>query len=742
MEWLARSADNEKGQDVQSYARHIIGVLALVERFLQPLNGLLLPAFFNGLYDIVLPAALFHDLGKLDDCNQAVLRGEQKDRILPLVHSDAGVVELLGEERVVAALLVASHHNGLPNLVEELNRGEDFFRVKDSSRRMKGPLNVLISRHKEALKNKTCSPIVFLPEVKNNSFSSAYLRIALSLLVDADHTDSSHPNIPIADFNERHLPCLNPKQRLAALDAYVSKLKVSSERGRLRSAIYEACRGHLAEEHIVACDSPVGSGKTTAVMAHLLSVAAKRKLRRIFVILPFTNIIMQSAKVYKEALILPGEKPDDIVAEVHHLADFDNEEARDYAVRWNAPIVITTAVAFFETLAAARPVALRRLHELVGSAVFLDEAHAALPAKYLPVAWRWIQTFADEWNVHWVLASGSLVHFWNIPEVLEPSGSSVVRSIPLLTSGSVRDNSNNYEKTRVKFETAAKPLSVDTLLDTVVTKPGPRLVVLNTVQNAAVVARFFRQSGRFSTVFHLSTALTPADRETILDAVKEQMNCNPDGNWVLVGTSCIEAGIDLDFASGFREMASLTSLLQCSGRVNRSGTRGNACMVSFYFDNDDRLNRNPVLDDSIRVLREMLDSGVAISAEACTKALQRELRLNPGADSMLSKICKAEDNRDFPEVEKKFHIIDADTRTVLIDEEMIHRIEAFESVDWRSIQRKSVQIWGYKIDALRIPELDHFPGIYKWHLNYSSFLGIMEGILENDDFQRNGGGVI
>ncbi len=644
------------------------------------------------------------------------------------------------EERVQAALLAASHHIGLLNLVAESIRGDDFFRVEDPAKRMRGLLETLIARHAEALTGSPEEEDVPLSESQPEDLS-VFLRMALSCLVDADHTDSSMPNRPLAEIAPDLPPPLLPERRLTALDGYVARLGAKSERDELRRAVYTACRERMSDERIVSCDSPVGSGKTTAVMAHLLSVAAKRGLRRIFVVLPFTNIIRQSAEVYRKALVLPGENPDDIVVEVHHLADFEDEASRDYAVRWNAPVVITTAVAFFETLAAARPSALRRLHELAGAAVFMDEAHAALPAKFLPLAWQWMQSLADEWNVHWVLASGSLVRFWEMPEVLAPIEASV-RTVPALTVGCVRDKSAEYERSRVRFQAELEALSLEDLLQIVSTSPGPRLVILNTVQNAAIVARAFWQSGRFAEVFHLSTALTPADREKTLTAVKLRMNKDRCGNWVLVGTSCIEAGMDLDFASGFREMASLTSLLQASGRVNRSGARDDAAMVSFKLREENGINHNRGMDDSCRVLSTLLGEGKQVSAELCTEALQRELRLNPGAESLLSKVANAEKRFNFPEVEKLFKIISADTRTVIVSPDLVRRLEAFTSVDWREIQRHSVQIWGYNVEKLAIPALANHADIFKWHLAYSPFLGYMDGILQCEDFELSAGGVI
>src|SRR5207244_4972261 len=115
-------------------------------------------------------------------------------------------------------------------------------------------------------------------------------------------------------------------------------------RTRLRAMVYQQCRDADCSPRIMACDSPVGSGKTTAVMAHLLRVAEAKKLRRVFVVLPFTNIIDQSVEVYRESLVIDDEPTDDVVVAHHHKAEFDDPAARQYSFLWHAPIVVTTAV--------------------------------------------------------------------------------------------------------------------------------------------------------------------------------------------------------------------------------------------------------------------------------------------------------------------------------------------------------------------------------------------------------------
>ena len=152
------------------------------------------------------------------------------------------------------------------------------------------------------------------------------------------------------------------------------------------------------DERILACDSPVGTGKTTAVMAHLLRVAAERKFRRVFVVLPFTNIIDQSVDVYRRALRLADESKvtmENVIAAHHHRVDFSSYEARCLAARWDSPIVVTTAVQFFETLAARDTASLRKFHQVAGSAIFVDEAHAAVPPALWPQMLRWLRELCE-----------------------------------------------------------------------------------------------------------------------------------------------------------------------------------------------------------------------------------------------------------------------------------------------------------------------------------------------------------
>jgi hypothetical protein len=723
---LAHSADAKKGVPVQSYAAHVGGV---VSRAVKAADSASKYFMHNGdlLREVVRRAAEFHDLGKLDEANQEVLAGVKKAKSLPVQHTDAGTAFLLKDGGTpLDAVLVRSHHIGLPDFIDESNRPEEsMFRDEKVRQHVDGSITTLLASHANALvKSLSESP---QPDAGLKGNSSLFFRLALSCLADGDHTDTA---IHYKDYPaEESAIELNPIARLEALNAYVAALgKTNDDRSRLRSEMYCTCRDSIVKTEITSCDSPVGTGKTTAVMAHLLAQAEKRGLRRVIVVLPFTNIITQSVQVYRKALVLPGENPEKVVAELHHRADFQDVQSRHLTALWKAPIIVTTAVTFFETLASNSPSTLRRLHNLPGCGIFIDESHAALPAKLLPLAWDWLKGYSEEWGCYWVLASGSLNRFWQIPEIDKNPP-----AIPEIVPDDLRNRLAGYESRRINYRYNSEPQNANTLVGWLSTLPGPRLVILNTVQSAAAIALAYRERFGCESVEHLSTALTPTDRTRTLERVKERLQNSGKTDWTLVATSCVEAGVDISFRTGVRELGSLVSLLQTAGRVNRHGCNNDAEVWTIRLAEAGLLKLHPGLKDAAQILRDIFDSQKVVSPELCTEALKREIRL---AGTDLGKLQKMEKEMRFPQVEKGFHVIAGDTRAVVVEKALIERLERFEPIDWQDIQKGSVQIWGYKLEALHIPELNGKPGLYKWNLAYDDFIGYMAGILQVEAFTK------
>lgn len=380
---------------------------------------------------------------------------------------------------------------------------------------------------------------------------------------------------------------------------------------------------------------------------------------------------------------LARENPDEVVAELHCRADFQDKATRYLTSLWRAPIIVTTAVAFFETLASNRPSALRRLHELPGSVIFLDEAHNALPLKLLPLAWRWMNTLAEEWNCYWVLASGSLVRYWEL-DSLEPV-KMPNPDVDELVNKNLREQLMRYEQHRVSFRCKPEAINRKELMDWVQNMPGPRLLIVNTVQSAAVIADDFCNTYGRGCVEHLSTALTAEDRGSTIEQVKARLKNEGDTDWTLVATSCVEAGVDFSFRSGFRELSSLLSLLQASGRVNRSGLFPDAIMWSFTLQEDSMLKKNPRLDTSREVLKSYFIKSEEISPEHSTKSMNDELIRDDSCIKTIKHLNKLEDSMQFNTVCDEFAVIESNTVAVVVDDELAKSIE-YGRGDWQLLQ--------------------------------------------------------
>lgn len=741
----------------QTYNEHVVNVRRSAVG-----NARRATAFYIGnrdrFVDWVDAAALYHDLGKLDEANQAVLRHETR-RSLPTAHEDAGVAELDLLHRQESVVLVAAHHAGLFSRSEELaKQGRPFrelLRTTSSGIAVADHVDAELSHYRAVHTATGCSELANIANegLYNCGFTR---RLALSCLVDADHGDTARHY-----ENEVETPHVEPRwhERAEALQRYVDRLPEGEtdrekKRNELRRRVLEICRRAPVDPPIRTCDAPVGSGKTTAVIAHLLRVAAERKpeLRHIIVVLPYTNITTQSVEIYRKALVLEGERPEDVVAEHHHRADFADLSLRRLATLWKAPIIVTTAVQFFETLGSHHPSRLRKLHELPGSAVFVDEMHAAIPSHLWPQMWRWLEIWTDEWGGHLVLASGSLPRFWKLDEykdVIRDDSRTPMFEVPdLITDDSLRVELKEMEERRICYRRRsedADALNCDDLIDFVARKkPGPRLLIVNTVHTAAVIAQTMRESGH--NVLHISTALAPAHRDLIVDRVKQRLRDRIE-NWTLVATSCIEAGMNFSFRVGFRERASAASLIQIGGRTSR-GDEFNDAEVWDLLLRDDRFRSNPSISPSRQALdRFTVDELNHLhSTELATLAMRREW--TSGAEERARQLIELEKGMEYPSVSMECRVIDTNTRTVIIDESLAEAVRRGDKVSRTELMKYSVQIWANKIDKLDLQPVFHSvrssdSNIYMWQYEYDpDFLGYMKGVLKLEKFISDGGAII
>ncbi len=733
MKPLAHSANDKKGIQAQLYKDHILGVLSRAKDNVVDMIKYCSLENKSNLIDIVVWAAYYHDLGKLDDENQEVLNGIKKARHLPINHVDAGVAYLKEiEKKIESALLVLSHHRGLPSIIEELSR-EHKFRDVEIMDKTNNNLNYYLEIHRMEANAS-------LSDYKQTATPDGLLRrLCLSCLVDGDYGDTGCYNKPAYEMKWN--------ERLVKLDEYIKTVSKGNEkkhRNQLRDKIYFACRNGEFHNPVYFCDSPVGTGKTTAIMAHMLKVAIERGLRHIIVVLPFTNIITQSVKTYRQALVLEGEDPEKIVAEHDHQADFSTVEARELSTLWNAPIIVTTAVQFFETLGSNRPSTIRKLHELPGTGIFVDESHAAIPTWLWPQAWLWLEKLILNWNCHLVLGSGTSVKFWEVDKFIDNK-----LPIPELIPQELRQEAEIYEKNRVELKVPIDMNKIevyqclDEFLEFVISKKGPRIIIMNTVHSAAYLAKSMRDKGY--DVLHLSTALTPKDRAPIIEEIYSRLERNKETNelkyqqnWTLVATSCAEAGLNFSFRNGFAELRSIQSFLQISGRVNREGEYSDSEMWCFILE-DPKIKLHPRFKTSQKVFRQIIEEGLINKlsiTELVTETIRRELKEK--YDDKIDKIQMYEKAHDYPKVADNCKIIDSDTRLVVMNQEIIEMLENGKKINSRELVKNSVQIWSDKISKLELKLINEQREIYRWFDGGydAKFLGYMKYILEIEEIKE------
>ncbi len=738
MEPLAHSAKPPKGIDSQSYRSHVERVVrGTIERCSK------MDTYYSGdrgfLMEALRLAAEYHDLGKLDQSNQEVLRHHPR-KSLPVNHVDAGVAHLAGSDTVrqLAALSVYSHHVGLPDIPDVFaGKEEDRFRDTDIRQRTDAHLEAYLASHRQALGYQRC-PDEACGVKPNVAVSGLLFRLALSCLVDADHSDTA---VHYRKESSNEVPLLMPDARLKSLDSYVAELGrgLADERTEIRRRVYADSREADTSCGMYACGSPVGTGKTTAVMAHLLNAACEKTLRRVFIVLPYTNIIDQSVETYRKSLTLPGEKPATVVAAHHHKADFADDAARLLTFQWRSPIIVVTAVRFFETLADKQPAALRKLHNLPGSAIFIDESHAALPWDLWPQAWKWLKELESTWGCHIVLGSGSLYRFWELPAFSDPP-----EHIPNLLPPELEITAARYEEKRVDYKSKEEPMRVDDLVEWVWNFPGPRLVIVNTVYSAAVIAEALKKRYGRNKVEHLSSSLCPAHVSATLKKVQDRLNDKTDYDWCLVATSCVEAGVNLSFRTGMRERASLVSSLQTAGRVNREGQWSSAEVWDFQLVEEGLVRSNPGLKNSREVLGYLIAEG-EIGPEHATKAMAKELTLKD-IKSRIDRITRAEERMRFPEVAKQFCVIDSDTVTAVVDKDVAARLDGGETVSPDELQASSVSIRRHLMDEYALEEIRNrglarfrgYPEVFRWTLGYDEFIGYMKGVMDSYRHQTEG----
>ena len=590
-------------------------------------------------------AGMAHDIGKYSAAFQRRLHGGPK-----VDHASAGAFECLKTQQLAAAFAISGHHGGLPDggsRGDAAGAGTFWGRINRASQ---GRLEDYHAWQSE----------FSLPHANTPAFAGTRLegmfftRMLFSCLVDADYTDTgafmdNSPYLPASSSSMEEL--------WRRLETYVSGwFPPKGALNMQRCVILEQCMSAGAQygPGLFTLTVPTGGGKTVASLSFALAQAKARRMKRIVYVIPYTSIIEQTAQIFREIL------GDENVLEFHSGVQFDQQEDDASSPEtapltrsvetWDVPVIVTTAVQFFESLYACRPSKCRKLHNLAQSVLIFDEAQM-LPLPYLrPCVWA-IAQLVRHYGASAVLCTAT-------QPALDPIFQEFAPEIPIREICPMAEA--HWESfRRVSFQQAGTLSWMD--LAARLQQQEQVLCVVNTRRAAREV--FHQLSGPGN--FHLSTLMYPAHRRRILDEIRRRLR---DGlPCRVVSTSLIEAGVDVDFPAVYRELSGLDSILQAAGRCNREGKRPPEDSIVTIFQGEDPPPR--LFETSIGAGKIVLDHCQDVSSRAAIHTYFSTLLDLKGAEAQdAHHILPLMESEFFPfrTVAERFHLIESPTTTVYL----------------------------------------------------------------------------
>lgn len=133
---------------------------------------------------------------------------------------------------------------------------------------------------------------------------------------------------------------------------------------------------------------------------------------------------------------------------------------------------------------------------------------------------------------------------------------------------------------RARVEEIGK-LSADALADRL-KKETCALCILNTKKMTQHLYEMLKGDG----VYHLSTSMYPRHRKQVLKEIRRQLRTGK--KCVVLSTSLVEAGVDLDFETVYRQLAGIDSIIQAAGRCNREGKRHMEDCYTYVFQLEEK----------------------------------------------------------------------------------------------------------------------------------------------------------
>jgi CRISPR-associated endonuclease/helicase Cas3/CRISPR-associated endonuclease Cas3-HD len=499
-------------------------------------------------------SGLLHDIGKYSPEFQKRLEGQK----IHVDHSTAGSIEatrIFKDKQSAAGLLfayiVAGHHGGLLNygsaeggLCERLRKT-----VPDYS----------AYRNEISINPHTIGPLGLRPLSGKTGFCvSFFTRMLYSCLVDADSLDTEQfcaPEKATIRTNYESFEILTNKfeAHMQTIQSGADDSLINRERKKIFSQCIEA--GSLPPG-MFSLTVPTGGGKTLSSMGFALEQVKRNNLKRIFYVIPYTSIIEQNAKVFRDIfgwqnVLEHHSNFDPRTVETDEL-DIGKESLRLATENWDMPIVVTTNVQFFESLFSNKRSRCRKLHSLAKSVIILDEAQM-LPTGLLLPCLAALSELVRNYGATVVICTATQPRLGDLldenvrPREIMPSPDRLYEA---------------FKRVRV---TPLDPMS-DADLSARLKDHRQALCIVNTRTHAKKLYEALKDSGN---CYHLSARMCPVHRRKKIAEIKSRLKSGDDCR--VISTQLIEAGVDIDFPVVYRTMTGIDSVAQAAGRCNREG---------------------------------------------------------------------------------------------------------------------------------------------------------------------------
>lgn len=534
-------------------------------------------------------AGLWHDLGKFSMEFQAKLDGKK----IQFEHSGVGAAFAAGQHKergLPLAFAIAAHHAGLadyltsePGFPKPLRE-----RLKDN-RALTQELSPFFPSKIANLKIPELPCFLGRPHTGDRNECETYqrrtefwIRFLFSALVDADRLDSEEFCQPEKSSKRSLFPsidalCQRIDSHIEATQATLPAPAKDSLVNKTRQYVANACRDAASQSQgSFSLTVPTGGGKTLSSMSFALHHAQFHNLRRVIVVIPYTSIIEQNAEVYRKAL---GTE-----AVVEHQSSLDPVERRarygqEITTRaelasenWDAPVIVTTTVQFFESLFSNRPSRCRKLHNVAGSVIVLDEVQTLPPA--------FLHSILDALN--------ELIRSYRCSVVLSTATPPSLKwrtgfDLGLRNCREIAPNPQQLasQLKRVDYmwpDDDARRLGPAELVAHLVKHPQV-LAIVHRREDARLTAKNLEALAKDRSVYHLSALMCPAHRSQTLNEIKKTLEHGAPCR--VVSTPLVEAGVDVDFPVVYRAVGGIDSIVQAAGRCNREGRIDRGRMIVF-----------------------------------------------------------------------------------------------------------------------------------------------------------------